>query len=171
MTNDAAPSPTTDGSARSNDTTTQVPDEAHRRPSGATDLEVEAAGKVSEALEWIERARGALYQFHQLIGRADFLMEDAADLLDRAGAAQLADEVRIEAVGRNILDGRWTFQIVEEFASVYYRPVAQVEEHVRNELMDGKQHVYEAELKEQRRSRGRAAHESRPPGTYQDELA
>jgi hypothetical protein len=35
----------------------QPPDEAHRRPPGTTDEVVEATGKLSEALEWIERAR------------------------------------------------------------------------------------------------------------------
>ena len=34
---------------------------------------VDAVGKASEALEYVERARGHLYAFHQLIGRADFL--------------------------------------------------------------------------------------------------
>lgn len=32
-------------------------------------------GKVNEALEGVKRARGRLYDFHQLIGRADFLFE------------------------------------------------------------------------------------------------
>ena len=145
-----------------------VPDEAHRRPAGADDTTVEAAGKVSEALEWIERARGRLYDLHQMIGRADFLLGDAADLLDEAGQRELADHLRTEAIGRNVLDGRWTFQIVEEFDELYYAAIKAVDQRVRDELMDGKRHVYEAELKEQRRTRGRAAHESRPPERHLD---
>jgi hypothetical protein len=155
----------TDTSTPSDPPAPAVPDEAHRRPAGATDTEVEAAGKVSEALEWIERARGALYDFHQLMGRADFLMEDGADLLERAGAHALAADLRADIIGRNVLDGRWTFQIVEEFATVYYEPVRAMEERIRNELMDGHRHVFEAELKERRRTHGRTAHESRPPTT------
>ena len=31
---------------------------------------IDAVGKASEALEYVERARGHLYAFHQLIGRA-----------------------------------------------------------------------------------------------------
>ena len=54
-------------------------DAEHARPEGATDAEVEAAGTVSEALEKIERARGHLYSFHQLIGAADFALGDGAD--------------------------------------------------------------------------------------------
>ena len=138
------------------------PDDDHRRPPGVDDATVAAAGKLSEALEWVERARGLLYSFHQLIGRADFLAEDAADELEEAGHAELAQLVREEIVGRNVLDGRWTFQIVEDFDDGYWQPLRDVEAEVRNELLGGKRHVYEAEMKEQRRSRGRPRHESRP---------
>jgi len=141
---------------------TAGPDDAHRRPAGTDDQTVEAAGKVSEAFEWIERARGRLYDFHQMIGRADFLVEDAADLLDRAGHTELAQELREDVIGRNVLTGRWTFQVVEEFDETYYRPVAAMEQHVRDALMSGRRHVYEAELKERRRTHGRPGHEARP---------
>jgi hypothetical protein len=139
-----------------------VPDDAHRRPDGASDELVEAMGKLSEALEWIERTRGRLFDFHQMIGRADFLFGDAADALLEAGCPDAAHLVRSEIVGRNVLDGRWTFQIVEEFERAYYGPVRAIEDQLRNELMDGKRHVYEAEMKERRRSSGHPAHTSRP---------
>jgi hypothetical protein len=138
------------------------PDDAHRRPEGVTDDVIEATGKLSEALEWIERARGRLYDLHQMIGRADFYMGDAADLLDEAGHPELAERLRREVVGRNVLPGRWTFQIVEEFDDGYWEPVRAVEREIREALVDGKRHLYEAEMKERRRSEGRPAHESRP---------
>jgi hypothetical protein len=144
------------------------PDEDHRRPAGASDDVVEAVGKISEAFEWIERARGRLYDFHHLIGRADFLMEEGAALLERCGAGDLAAHVRREVIGRNVLDGRWTFQIVEEFNDLYYRPVATTEAEIRERLMGGRRHVYEAELKEARRTDGVAGHESRPPARHLD---
>jgi hypothetical protein len=146
----------------------QVPDPNHQRPDGATDGVVEAVGKVSEAFEWIERARGRLFDFHQMMGHADFLLGDAADLLEAEGQEDLAAMVREEAIGRNVLDGRWTFQIVEEFARTYYDPVSRVEAKVRDDLMEGRHHVYEAELKEQRRSRRQPGHESRPPDRHPD---
>jgi hypothetical protein len=148
-----------------------VPDETHRRPEGASDIAIEAAGKISEAFEWIERARGRLYDFHQLIGRADFLMEDAASLLDRCGAGDLAELVRRDVIGRNVLDGRWTFQIVEEFDDVYFHDAQRIEAEVRNRLAGGRRHVYEAELKEARRTHGVAGHESRPPTRHLDGVA
>ena len=141
---------------------TAVPDDAHRRPPGTDDAVVEAAGKASEALEWVERARGRLFDFHQMMGRADFLFEDAADALDQAGCAEEAALLRAEVIGRNVLDGRWTFQMVEEFEDAYYRPASEAERTIRDRLMDGKRHVFEAELKERRRTRGHPAHTSRP---------
>jgi hypothetical protein len=140
------------------------PDEAHRRPEGATDDVVAAVGKLSEALEWVERARGRLFDFHQLIGHADFLLDEAAAMLDEAGCGSLAREVREDVIGRNVLPGRWTFQIVEEFTDGYYAPFAEMEARARDTLLAGKRHVFEAELKEQRRTVGRAGHESRPVG-------
>ena len=141
---------------------TMPPGDAHRRPDGVDDATVAAAGKLSEALEWVERARGHLYSLHQLIGRADFLAEEAADELEAAGHAELADRVRTEIVGRNVLHGRWTFQIVEDFDDGYWQAFRDCDLEVRTRLMDGKRHVYEAEMKEQRRTHGEPRHESRP---------
>ena len=137
-------------------------DPAHQRPPGADDRTVEAVGKMTEAFEWIERARGQLYTFHQLMGHADELVGDAADALAEAGHTRLADEVRERLVGRNTVDGRWTFQIVEEFDDGYYTDARLVERRVRDELMAGRRHVFESELKEKRRTRGRKGHEARP---------
>jgi hypothetical protein len=145
-------------------------DARHRRPAGATDIEVEAAGKVSEAIEWLERARGRLFDFHQMLGHLDFLMGDAATMLREAGRDDLADRLEREVVGRNVLDGRWTFQIVEEFEDVYYDPVRAVERELRDELVGGRRHVFEAELKERRRTTGEPAHESRPPAAHSDDV-
>lgn len=141
-------------------------DEHHRRPAGVDDATVAAAGKLSEAVEWVERARGRLYDFHQMMGRADFLMEDAADALAGAGHEALAEHVRSELVGRNVLDGRWTYQVVEEFEDCYYGAVVAADRRVRDELVGGRRHVFEAELKEQRRSRGRPRHEGEPPARH-----
>jgi hypothetical protein len=138
------------------------PDDPWARPPGVDDATVEATGTLSEALEWVERARGHLYEFHQLMGHADRVFGDAADQLAAAGHAAQADLVRTEVVGRNVVHGRWTFQVVEEFDDGYYRPVAAVEERVRGELVAGRRHVYESELKDARRTPGRPHHERRP---------
>ena len=95
-------------------------------------------------------------------GRADLLFGDAADELAEAGHDELADLVRAEVVGRNVLEGRWTFQIVEEFDDGYYDAVRQAEQRVLDELLEGRRHVFEAEMKERRRTHGRRHHEGRP---------
>ena len=135
-----------------------------RRPDGVDDATVEAVGKASEALEWIERARGRLYDFHQMMGHADLLMGEAADALAEAGHVEVADRLRTEVVGRNVIEGRWTFQVVEEFDDTYWGPVRELERDVR-QLTGGVRHVFESEMKEERRTHGRRHHEQRPdPG-------
>ncbi|MCM3926388.1 hypothetical protein ND748_32540, partial [Frankia sp. AiPs1] len=117
------------------------------------DATAEAVGRLSEALEWVERARGALYEFHQLSGRADLTLTKAITGLEDAGHARIAGFVRNELYGRNVLDGRWTFQIVEEYDGLYYRPFAEVDEEVRRRLTDGMRHVHEARMKARERAR------------------
>lgn len=142
----------------------QPPDAQHQRPEAVDDRTVAAAGKLSEALEWIERARGRLFDFHQMVGHADFLLDEAASGLEEAGHDELAARLRVDLIGRNVLPGRWTFQVVEEFDEGYYREFVGIERDVRDELMGGRRHVFEAELKERRRTPGRPGHESRPTG-------
>lgn len=136
--------------------------ETDRRPDGVSDATVEATGRVSEAMEWIERARGRLYDFHQMCGHADLLLGDAADLLQDAGAEELAERLRTEIIGRNVLEGRWSFQIVEEYDATYWEAVRAFAADVRDELVEGRLHVFESEMKEDRRTHGRRHHEARP---------
>ncbi|MBI3223537.1 MAG: hypothetical protein HYZ39_00620 [Mycolicibacterium cosmeticum] len=137
-------------------------DDAHARPEGVSDDTVEAVGKVSEALEYVERARGHLYSFHQLMGHADLLLGEAADALRDAGHRDIADHLREDMVGRNVIRGRWTFQVVEEFDDDYWSRFREHEKRVRDELLDGNRHVFEAEMKEDRRTKGRDGHEATP---------
>lgn len=133
-----------------------------RRPDGIDDDTVEAVGTLSEALEYVERARGHLYSFHQLMGHADLLLGDTCDKLRDAGHAEIADRLGTDMVGRNVLSGRWTFQIVEEFDDDYWSRLRDHERTVRDELMGGQRHVFEAEMKERRRTKGRRGHEASP---------
>ncbi len=133
-----------------------------RRPDGVDDDTVEAVGSLSEALEYVERARGHLYSFHQLMGHADLLLGDTCDKLRDAGHADVADRLSDELVGRNVLYGRWTFQIVEEFDDNYWSLMREREREVREQLMGGQRHVFEAEMKDRRRTHGRPGHEATP---------
>ena len=141
------------------------PDPEHQVPEGVSPETVDAVGKLTKALETTERARGHLYAFHQLIGEADRRVEKAMHLLRDAGHAEWADRLERELFGRNILEGRWTFQIVEEYDDDYYATFKRLEEQARGDLVGGRRHLFEAEMKEERRTRGRAHHEAVPGGS------
>ncbi|MGR0218926.1 hypothetical protein [Agromyces sp. ZXT2-6] len=134
----------------------------HTRPEGVTDATVEALGKYSEALEVIEDARGSLYRWHRLTGMADMKIGEAVELLREAGHGELADDIDRHVIGRNVLEGRWTFQIVEEYDDGYYATVKASERAARDELIAGRRHVYESEMKERNRTHGLRHHEARP---------
>ncbi|HLS44846.1 MAG TPA: hypothetical protein VK045_05390 [Ornithinicoccus sp.] len=137
-------------------------DMAHARPPEATDAEVEAAGTISEALEKVERARGHLYSFHQLIGAADMGFGEGADQLGASGHEALAARLHEELVGLNVIAGHWTFQMVEDFDEGYWATARELDRQVREELTLGRRHVFEAEMKQRRRTHGRAGHEATP---------
>jgi hypothetical protein len=139
-----------------------LPAPEHRRPEGVDDKTVEALGKLSESLEVIEDARGSLYRFHRLTGTADLALGEAVDLLREAGHDSLAGEIESRLVGRNVLEGRWTFQIMEEFDDGYWTDFRLEERRVRDDLVGGRRHIFESEMKERRRTRGRPDHEARP---------
>jgi hypothetical protein len=126
------------------------------------DATVEGLGTLSEALETVEQARGLLYGFHQLTGKADLLLQDAVDLLRKAGHTALADDLGRELVGRNVVADRWTFQIVEDFDANYWTAFRDFDARARTELADGDRHVYEARMKQRERTAGHPRHEAGP---------
>lgn len=139
-----------------------VPPADHTAPPGISDVTVEALGKLSEALETADRARGHLYSFHQLTGSADIKLNEAVTALRDAGHDEIADRLSRELVGRNVVAGRWTFQIVEEYDDGYWMVFRGLEEVARNELAQGRRHLFEARLKEAERTRGEPGHEPTP---------
>jgi hypothetical protein len=126
------------------------------------DTLVEGLGKLSEALETVEQARGLLYGFHQLTGKADLLLQDAVDLLRSAGHETLADDLDRDLVGRNVIADRWTFQIVEDYDANYWSTFRELDARARDELADGDRHVFEARMKQRERTAGHPRHEAGP---------
>ncbi|WP_277212180.1 hypothetical protein [Isoptericola croceus] len=139
-----------------------LPDGEHRTPEGVSDATVEALGMLSEALETVERARGQLYTFHQLTGEADLALGDAVDKLREAGHDDVARRISEDLVGRNVLPGRWTFQIVEDYDDGYWQVFRDHERRAREELAGGVRHLAEARMKQDRRTDGRPGHEVSP---------
>lgn len=138
------------------------PSPEHQVPEGVDEATVEAVGKLTEALETTERARGHLYSFHQLTGGADLELGDACAQLRKAGHIDLADRIETELLGRNVIEDRWTFQIVEDYDQGYYALFRELERTVRDELTAGREHLHEASMKERRRSHGETGHTAGP---------
>ena len=126
------------------------------------DTLVEGLGKLSEALETVEQARGLLYGFHQLTGKADLLLQDAVQQFRDAGHTELAADLDRDLVGRNAIADRWTFQVVEDFDANYWAAFRDFDARARDELADGDRHVYEARMKQGERTAGHPAHEAGP---------
>ncbi|HEX2307141.1 MAG TPA: hypothetical protein VHI14_02335 [Jatrophihabitantaceae bacterium] len=120
---------------------------ARPRTAGLDDATVAALGKLSEALEVVENARGHLYEFHRMSGMADLTLQEATKDLRAAGHADLADEVELVLVGRDVVPGHWTFELVEAYDAQYWTVFRAVEQEARNRFAGLVPHVYEAEMK------------------------
>ncbi|SMF16344.1 hypothetical protein L603_002500000420 [Cellulosimicrobium cellulans J34] len=131
-------------------------------PDGVSDATVDALGALSEALETTERARGHLYTFHQLTGEADLALGEAVEKLRAAGHADVADRIATDLVGRNVIPGHWTFQVVEAYDDTYWSVFREHERAAREALAGGARHLFEARMKQERRTAGRAGHEAAP---------
>lgn len=124
---------------------------------------VEALGKISEALETVERARGHLYSFHQLSGSADAKLQDGVRMLRAAGHDELAEEIAAGLIGRNVLPDRWTYKIVEEYDDGYWSVFREYENRARQSLAGGRRHLHEAGLKADERAGRNPEAQTRPP--------
>lgn len=140
----------------------QGPDSQHQVPEGVSEATVEALGSLSAAVEVIEHARGLLYGFHRLTGTADLNLGEAVEQLRKAGHTELAERIDTELVGRNVIAGRWTFQIVEDYDDGYYALAKELERTARDELVQGRRHLFEAGMKEDRRTQDQRHHEATP---------
>jgi len=137
-------------------------DPTHATPAGVDGVTVDALGKLSEALETVEVARGHLYAFHQLTGSADIGLQGAVAALREAGHDELAERIERELVGRNVIAGRWTFQIVEDYDDGYWSLFRELERAAREQLAEGRRHLFEARLKQSERTEGQPGHDPIP---------
>ena len=137
-------------------------DPEHRRPDGVSNETVEALGKLSAALDHVEDARGHLYAFHRLMGSAERTLEEATSMMGEAGHAELAEALDRDVLGANPLPGMWSFQMVEAFDDGFYARATGLHQRALDELVEGRRHIFEAEMKELRRTHGRAGHEATP---------
>lgn len=117
------------------------------RPAGVDGTTVEALGKLSEALEVIENARGHLYEFHRLSGLGDLTLQDAVKQLREAGQTEIADTLDEVLVGRDVIDGKWSFQLVDAYDEQYWAVFRAMDAWARAKVGDAPKHLFEAEVK------------------------
>jgi hypothetical protein len=123
---------------------------------------VSALGTLSESLETVEQARGLLYGFHQLTGKADRLLQEAVEGFRATGHTELADQLDRDLVGRNVIADRWTFQVVEDYDATYWSAFREADQQARDQLSGGDRHVLEARMKQRGRTHGHPRHEAGP---------
>lgn len=125
-------------------------DAPRQRPDGVTDQTVQAVGRLTHAMETVIRARGYLYGFHELTGRADNELDEVIDLFRQAGHDDFADTIERDLLGRNVIDRRWTFQIVDDYDQNYFDFFVALEREARDNFTGGVRHLRESEMKESR---------------------
>ena len=116
---------------------------------------LETMATATEALECVERARGHLFTLHHLLGRADLLFAEVATELRAQGRGAEAARIEREVVGRDVLEDRWSFELVEEFEQTYYEPVRDAVRTVERRTT-GRPHAREVRMRAMSR-RGEAA--------------
>jgi hypothetical protein len=82
--------------------------------------------------------------------------------LREAGHGDLAERIERELIGRNVIAGHWTFQIIEDYDDGYFALFRELEQTARERLVGGRRHLYEAEMKQRRRTAGEPGHEWAP---------
>ncbi|GAB3258431.1 hypothetical protein [Nocardioides dilutus] len=145
-------------------------DDAHHRPDGVSDETVEAIGKFSAALDHVEEARGHLYAFHRLMGSGESTLEEAYELIRNVpGLEEYAEAMDRDVLGRNPLPGMWSFQMVEAYDDEFYAAVKGLLQRMLDEQLEGRRHIFEAEMKELRRTPGNRGHEMTPADVAADQ--
>ena len=108
-----------------------------------TETERDALHELQLGVEHLYRGYGSLLEFHHTIGRGMDHFDEAETLLREAGHEEAANELLNEQLPAGVLEGTWTFEIVEAFKRGFLADVTAFEEAVRDDLADGQQHITE----------------------------
>lgn len=125
-----------------------------RTTPSLTDDERDALHELQLGVEGVHRAYGHLLAFHHAIGRSMDHFAAAEPLLRETGHTAHADAIRDEHLPAGVVDDRWSYEVVEAFASGFLTDITAFDEAVRSELASGQTHV--AERLQQRAWRERA---------------
>ncbi|WP_256685907.1 hypothetical protein [Halococcus qingdaonensis] len=94
-------------------------------------------------IEHLHRSYGHLLAFHHAVGRGMNRFDDARETLRASGHDEHADALRDDLLPAGVVDGQWTYELVEAFVDEFLGPVDEFEADVREELADGRRHVTE----------------------------
>lgn len=119
-----------------------------------SEAEAEALHTIELGVEWLQRARGNLIEFHHATGHAMDHLNDAETMLRACGHEAMADELRDELLPAGAVDNRWTYDLLETFEAGLLADATEYERGVRDDLADGHRHV--AERRQEREWKRRA---------------
>lgn len=119
-----------------------------------SDDEEDALHELQLAVEHTNRAHGELLAFHHEIGAAFDRLAAAEELLRETGHGGWADDIRDDILPAGIIEGHWTYELVEAFENGTLERIDALQERAREDVADGVDHVGERQL--QRRWRERA---------------
>jgi hypothetical protein len=108
-----------------------------------SETEADAVHEVELGIEWLRRAHGDLLGVHHKTGHAFDHFDEAVSLLAAAGHEDLADALLEDHLTSGVVDGRWTYDLVESFESGMYDDLNGFERRVREAITDGQRHVVE----------------------------
>lgn len=82
-----------------------------------------------------------------MTGYADEMLDEVVNALRGIGRGDLADRITSELIGLNVIAGRWSFQVVEDYDDGYYRMLLEMDGLIRDEVVGGRRHLIEAKMK------------------------
>lgn len=106
------------------------------RSEELTDAEMRALDHLRTAGEHLRRARAQLLGFHHGVGRGMNRYEDAVGMLLNAGRDEIA-AMLYDPTARGVLDGRWSWNVVDEASEELFTPVLRAEREIRAAIRDG----------------------------------
>ncbi|WP_435076270.1 hypothetical protein [Halococcus sp. AFM35] len=111
--------------------------------NGLGESERAALHDLQLGIEHLHRGYGHLLTFHHAVGRAMNRFDDAREELRESGHDGRADALRDDLLPAGVVEGMWTYEVVEAFADEFLDPAAGFEADIREELADGQRHVTE----------------------------
>lgn len=108
-----------------------------------TEAEREALHDLQLGIEHVYKGYGSLLTFHHQIGHAMNRLADAETELREAGREELANELRDRHLPAGAVEDQWTYELVTAFKEAFLADVTAFESAVRDELVDGLDHVTE----------------------------